>query len=767
MIKIIKNLKPYKMAILTLLVVLVVQAFGDISIPSYMQKIIDTGIQNKGVEHIMPSKVKGDEYREAQIFMNDEEKALWSSSYKKDGENYTLVVKDEKKLNRLDRKLLKPIVLSYQLGHMTVRQFKQTVKEQLGSRAETKAMATSIDDMSISEISNLTKMDIKSFRAKDQSGKVRTYVDMRPMIQSQIASGEMDESMINKSKSDMDKTISSVGDKTLRSMGIAYSTSASKAAGVDIDGVQKTYLWNTAFKMMLVTFLMISAAITASYIASKVGAKIGMTLRREVFEKVMSFSNAEMDRFQTSSLITRATNDIQQVQMTTTIMLRMVFYAPILAVWGIIKVIETGAHMSYVIALGVATVVVIVLILMIIALPKFRIMQELVDALNSVSRSILTGIPVIRAFGRERSAEKRFDKASLDLMKTQLFTNRVMTFMPPILMMLMNLLGIAIVWVASHRINAGNMQVGSMTAFLTYSMMIVMSFMILTVMSILIPRAGVAANRIDEVIRSESSVVDRTDAIDIEDCIGRLEFDNVSFRYEGADEDALSGISFTANPGETTAIIGSTGSGKSTIVNLIPRFFDVTDGCIRLDGRDIRDISMKSLRDQVGLVPQKGTLFSGTIDSNIRFGNEAATPEEVREAADIAQAIEFIEEKEDEFESSIAQGGSNVSGGQKQRLSIARAIVKKPKLLVFDDSFSALDMKTDAKLRRVLAKYEKEATKIIVAQRVGTIIDAEQIIVLDEGEIVGKGRHRDLLRTCETYRQIAESQLSKSELEVE
>lgn len=767
MIKLIRNLKPYKMAVLTLLVVLVVQAFGDISIPSYMQKIIDTGIQNKGIEHIMPSEIKGDEYREAQIFMNDEEKALWSSSYKRDGENYALEVKDEKKLNRLDRKLLKPIVLSYQLGHMTVKQFKNTVKEQLGARPETKAMASRIDDMSISEISNLMKVDIKSFKAKDQSGKAHTYVDMRPMIQSQIASGQMDESKINRSKSDMDKTISSVGDKTLRSMGIAYATSASQEAGVDIDGVQKAYLRHTAFKMMLVTFLMISAAIVASYIASKVGAKIGMTLRREVFEKVMSFSSAEMDRFQTSSLITRATNDIQQVQMTTTFMLRMVLYAPILAIWGIVKVVETGAHMSYVIALGVATVVVIVLTLTIIALPKFRIMQELVDALNSVSRSILTGIPVIRAFGRERSAEKRFDKANLALMKTQLFTNRVMTFMPPILMMLMNLLGVAIVWVASHRINAGSMQVGSMTAFLTYSMMIVMSFMILTVMSILIPRAGVAANRIDEVIRSESSVLDSSDAIYINECSGRLEFDNVSFRYEGSNEDALSGISFTANPGETTAIIGSTGSGKSTIVNLIPRFFDVTAGCITLDGVDIREISMKSLRDQIGLVPQKGILFSGTINSNIRFGNETATPEEVREAAEIAQAFEFIEEKEDKFESAIAQGGSNVSGGQKQRLSIARAIAKRPKILVFDDSFSALDMKTDAKLRRVLAKHEKEATKIIVAQRVGTIIDAEQIIVLDEGEIVGNGRHRDLLRTCETYRQIAESQLSKSELEVE
>lgn len=767
MIKLIKNLKPYKIAVLTLLLVLVVQAFGDISIPSYMQKIIDTGIQNKGIEHIIPSKVTEDEYREAQIFMNDGEKRLWASAYKKDGGTYTLVTKDEKKLSKLDRKLLRPIVLSYQLGHMTVRQFKKTVKEQLSARPETKAIAARIDDMSISEIANLMKVDIKSFKSKNQSGKLHTYVDMRPMIETQIANGQMDKSTINKSKSDMDKTISSVGDRTLKSMGIAYATSASEAAGVNVDRVQKTYLWDTALKMMLVTVVMISAAIVASYIASKVGAKIGMTLRREVFEKVMSFSSAEMDRFQTSSLITRATNDIQQVQMTTTIMLRMVLYAPILAIWGIFKVVETGAHMSYVIAVGVATVVAIVLILMVIALPKFRIMQELVDALNSVSRSILTGIPVIRAFGREQSAERRFDKANADLKKTQLFTNRVMTFMPPLLMMLMNLLGVAIVWVASHRINTGNMQVGSMTAFLTYSMMIVMSFMILTVMSILIPRAGVAANRIDEVISSKSSVIDRNDAIDIEECSGRLEFDNVSFRYEGADAPALSGISFSANPGETTAIIGSTGSGKSTIVNLIPRFFDVTAGCIKLDGRNIRDISMKSLREKIGFVPQKGILFSGTIDSNIKFGNEAATPEEVRKAAEIAQALEFIEEKEDKFESAIAQGGSNVSGGQKQRLSIARAIAKNPKILVFDDSFSALDMKTDAKLRRVLANYEKDATKIIVAQRVGTIIDAEQIIVLDEGEIVGKGRHRDLLRTCEAYRQIAESQLSKDELEVE
>ncbi|ASS38231.1 ABC transporter ATP-binding protein [Mogibacterium pumilum] len=767
MTKLIKNLKPYKLTILILLVVLVIQAFGDISIPGYMQKMIDTGVQNKGIEHILPTKVSETEYSEAQIFMTDSEKESWTDAYKKMGDTYTLVVKDDDKLEKLDSKFLKPIVLSYQLGHMTVKQFKKTVKEQLSARPESKTLAARIDDMSVDEIAKLMKVDIRSFKAKDQNGKEHTYVDMRPMIRARIASGQMDEATISKSKKDMDKTISSVGDRTLKSMGIAYATSAAESAGVNIDKVQKAYLWDIALKMMLVTLVMISAAVIASYIASKIGAKIGMTLRKEVFEKVMSFSNAEMDSFQTSSLITRATNDVQQVQMTTTIMLRMVLYAPVLAAWGIYKVVETGAHMSYVIALGVASAIVLVVILMVIALPKFRIMQELVDALNSVSRSILTGIPVIRAFGRESSAEKRFDKANSNLKKTQLFTNRVMTFMPPLLMLLMNFLGVAIIWVASHRIDTGDMQVGSMTAFLTYSMMIVMSFMILTVMSILIPRAGVAANRIDEVIKSESSVLDRPDAVELKEIMGRLEFDNVYFRYSNAEEDVISGISFTAEPGETTAIIGSTGSGKSTIVNLIPRFFDVTDGSIKLDGRDIRSLSMKSLRSHIGFVPQKGILFSGTIDSNIRFGNEDATPEEIRKAAEVAQALEFIEEKEYGFESAIAQGGSNVSGGQKQRLSIARAIAKNPKILVFDDSFSALDMKTDVKLRKVLAQYEKDATKIIVAQRVGTIMDAEQIIVLDDGEIVGKGRHRELLKTCEVYKQIAESQLSKSELEVE
>ena len=546
--KLIKNLKAYKLAVTVLLITLIIQAFGDISIPSYMQDMIDTGVQNRGVEHILPSKMTADEYIEAQIFMTDSEKESWQGAYEKSGDNYSLKIKGDKKLGNLDDKLLKPIVLTYQLGHMTVKQFKQTAKEQLTTNPRTKAIADRIDDMSVEEIAKLLHMDIKSFEAKDQNGKTHTYIDMRPVIQSMIESGQMDAAKINDSKKRMDETISAVGNRTLKSMGIAYATNAAESAGVNINQIQRSYLWTTGFKMMLMTLVMMIAAALASYIASRVGAGVGKTLRHDIFKKVMSFSNTEMDSFRTSSLITRATNDVQQVQMVTTIMLRMVLYAPVLAVWGIVKVAQTRAQMSYVIAVGVAIVIVFVVTLMIIALPKFRIMQELVDALNSVSRSILTGIPVIRAFGRERSAEARFDKANVDLKRTQLFTNRVMTFMQPIMVLIMNILGVAIIWIASHRINTGDMQVGAMTAFLAYSMMIVMAFMIITVMSIILPRAGVAAGRIDEVINSKSSVLNRKDAVDIRESKGRLEFDNVSFRYANAEDDVVSGISFTAEP---------------------------------------------------------------------------------------------------------------------------------------------------------------------------------------------------------------------------
>ena len=608
-------------------------------------------------------------------------------------------------------------------------------------------------------------MDIRSFRAKDENGRMKTYVDMRSIMGDMIRKGTMDDAQIRKAKRQMQKTIDSVGSETLKAMGIRYAAECNKAAGINVNRMQKSYLWRCGGRMFAMALLMMLAASMVSFFASRVGANVGRDLRRGMFRNVMAYSNAEMDQFSTSSLITRCTNDVQQVQMVSTMMLRMVLYAPIMGVWGIVKVANTHAHMSWVILAGVGAIVFLVLILMALALPKFKIMQTLVDKLNGVSREILTGLPVIRAFGREKTEEERFDRANVELKKTQLFTNRVMTFMQPSMMLVMFSLSVLITWVAAHRINDGTMQVGAMTAFITYSMMIVMAFMMITVMSIILPRAGVAADRIHEVLMTETSIVEKADAEAIETKQGRIEFRHVGFRYPGAEDNVLTDIDFTAEPGQTTAIIGSTGSGKSTMVNLIPRFYDVTEGEILLDGRDIRDLKLASLREEIGFVPQKGILFSGTIASNLRFGRPDATDEEIRRAAEIAQASEFIDEKEEGYDSYIAQGGNNVSGGQKQRLSIARAIAKKPALFVFDDSFSALDMKTDAKLRKVLAEEEKQATKIIVAQRISTILHAEQIIVLDEGRIVGKGTHEELMRSCEVYREIAQSQLSKSELE--
>ena len=563
----------------------------------------------------------------------------------------------------------------------------------------------------------------------------------------------------------INKTVKKIGSQTMRAMGIRYASSAEEAAGVNVDKVQKNYLWASGGRMMLMALLMAMVAVAVSFVASRVGAGVGRDLRLNVFNNVIGYSNAEMDEFQTSSLITRATNDVQQVQMVTTMFLRMVLYAPVLAVWGVIRVYQSHANMSWVIALGIAVIVGIILTLVVVAMPKFKIMQKLVDRLNLVSREILTGLMVVRAFGREKEEEKRFDEANQDLKRTQLFTNRVMTFMMPAMMFVMTGLSILITWVASHRVNEGTLQVGAMTSFITYSMIIISAFMILTAMSIILPRAGVAAERIQEVINTKPSIESPADEKTPERKTGVVSFHNVSFRYPGAEMDALKDITFTAEPGKTIAIIGSTGSGKSTLVNLIPRFYDVTGGSITVDGVDIRERNLQDLRAEIGFVPQNGTLFSGTIASNIRFGCQDATDEEVERAARIAQAEDFIEEKEDRYDSYISQGGSNVSGGQKQRLSIARAIAKNPKILVFDDSFSALDMKTDARLREELAKQEKDAAKIIVAQRVSTILNADQILVLDEGQVVGLGRHEELLDTCEVYRQIAASQLSEKELE--
>lgn len=767
----IRNMKPYKGLICIMLVLLMVQAWADMSLPQYTSDIIDTGIQNKGVEHILPEKIQDDEYQMAQIFMDNGQKTSWQKAYKKtDTEKDGKVIYKRKnlskeKLDKLDKELLTPVVLTYQLGHMQVKQYKEVLVQSMEKNPGSAAMAGQISSMSIEQISKMPGVNIRTFKAEDQNGKTKTYVDARPSVQAMIQSGAMDQNAIHKMKEQNNKIVKKTGDQTLKSMGIAYAADCSKKAGMDMNKIQMDYLWHCGLIMFLMAGLMMVMSVLVSFFASRVGANIGRDLRGQVFSRVMKFSSAEMSKFHTSSLITRATNDIQQVQMVSTMLLRMVLYSPILAVWGIVKVAETKAHMNYVIVGGVMVIVFMVMILMVIAMPKFKVMQKLVDKLNGVSREILTGLQVIRAFGREDVEEARFDQANLELKKTQLFTNRVMTFMRPIMMLIMYTLTVIITWVAAHRIDSGDLQVGAMTAFITYSMIIVISFMIITVMSILLPRAGVAADRIREVIDTEPSINEKEEAKELKVTDGIVEFSHVDFKYPDAEENIITDISFTAKPGETTAIIGSTGCGKSTLVSLLPRFYDVTGGSIKIDGQDIRDVTIKSLRDAIGFVQQKGVLFSGTISSNLKFGNDQASDEVVKSAADTAQASDFIEEKEEGFDSFISQGGSNVSGGQKQRLSIARAIVKDPAIMVFDDSFSALDMKTDAKLRKALDKKVKNTTKIIVAQRVGTILHAEQILVLDEGRIVGRGTHEQLMKSCDEYKQIAESQLSSLELE--
>lgn len=765
--RIFKNLIPYWKTIILIVLLLMVQAYCDLALPQYTSDIIDVGIQNGGVEHITPEKITSKEFKEAQIFMNDDEKELWQSAYAKDGDVYHLNITDEKKLDEIDDKLLTSIVLTYQLGHMSEADFKNTVKETMEKDPQTAPMAEQIDDMSISDIEKLMHTDIDSFKAEDEEGNMATYVDMRPLMEDMIASGQMDDSMVKESRKSMEDTISSTGAETLHSMGVAYAVSCNEAAGLDVDDIQMNYLWSEGLKMFMMALLMLAAAVMVSFLAARVGAGVGRDVRGKVFRNVVGFSNAEMDKFSTASLITRSTNDVQQIQMVTAMMLRIVLYAPIIGLGGVYKVAKTGANMEWIIALAVLVIIGFVGTLVSITMPKFKMMQKLVDALNLVSREILTGLSVIRAFGREQTEEERFDVANQNLKKTQLFTNRVMTFMMPGMMMIMNCLVILIMWVSAHRIDTGDLQVGAMTAFITYSMQIVMAFLMLTMMSIMLPRAGVAADRIDEVIRTHSSIEDPAEPKQITEPKGVLEFTDVCFKYPNAKEDVLHNISFKAEPGKVTAIIGSTGSGKSTLVNLIPRFYDVTTGTITLDGEDIRNLSMKELRQEVGFVPQKGVLFSGTIASNLRFGNKDATDEQIRTAAEIAQAEDFIEEKDEKYDSYISQGGSNVSGGQKQRLAIGRAIAKEPKLFVFDDSFSALDMKTDAKLRKALETKVSDCTEVIVAQRISTILHADQILVLDDGEIVGKGTHEELLANCEVYQQIAKSQLSAKELGIE
>jgi ATP-binding cassette subfamily B protein len=556
---------------------------------------------------------------------------------------------------------------------------------------------------------------------------------------------------------------------TLKSQAtVAYVRAEYEAIGINIGKLQTRYILTVGAKMLGLAFAAMAASILVTFVAARIAAKLGRDLRNDVFCKVLSFSNAQMDRFSTASLITRSTNDIQQIQMMVVMMVRIVIYSPILALGGIIRILNTNTTMTWTLGVGVGAVLSLVIILMVVALPKFKLMQKLVDKVNLVMREILCGLPVIRAFSNENHEKERFDKVNTALTKNSLFVGRVMTFMMPALMLIMNLVAILIVWVGADRINTGTMQVGDIMAFIQYTMQIIMSFLMMTMISIILPRAAISVGRINEVLKEEPTIHDPAEEETIDpNKNGLLEFRNVSFSYPNAEEDVLSDISFIAKPGEVTAIIGSTGSGKSTLVNLIPRFYDVTEGEILINGTDIRNISQYNLRKRLGYVPQKGVLFSGTIESNISFGMPEASTETIKKAARIAQAAEFIEEKPEGYKEPIAQGGSNVSGGQKQRLSIARAIAKNPEIYIFDDSFSALDYKTDSELRKALKKELSHSTVIIVAQRISTIVNADQILVLDNGKIVGKGTHKELLKDCEVYRQIASSQLSKEELAYE
>lgn len=738
-----KNFKGHMPMVFTIIAFLFIQAMCDLSLPDYTASLIDTGINNSGIEYATPEKISEESYQGIAMWMTDKEKSKWESAYKKQSNgNYKLKDKSKENMEKLDKTFSEPILVYSMISQA---QDKKNNNENTGQD-----MSEYMKEIDMDSLDNQAKMDL----AAVQNGT---------MTQEQFMAAHFD--LIRDTVRDkMGSAIDSMGDSLVQSSAISFVKKEYKKIGVDVETKQVSYLWSIGAKMLAMALLMTVSAIIVGFLASKVSASIGKELREKVFNKVLEFSDAEINKFSTASLITRSTNDVQQIQMVCVMLLRMVAYAPILAVGGIIMVIKTHSGMEWIIVVAVAALLCLVAILMALAMPKFKIMQDLVDRVNLVSREILTGIPVIRAFSREKKEEERFDVANKSLTKVMLFTNRVMTFMMPLMMMVMYGITILIEWVASHRIDQGALEVGSMTAFITYTMQIVMSFLMITMVSIMLPRAAVAAERIDDVLDTDVSIKDKKEAKMLDAPKGIVEFKNVDFKYPDGDTNVLEGIDFIAKPGETTAIIGSTGSGKSTVAKLIPRFYDVTEGQITIDGIDVKDLSQKSIRDNIGYVPQKGILFSGTIASNIKYGAENSSDEQMLEAATIAQATEFIDGKEEKYDSPISQGGTNVSGGQKQRLSIARAIAKNPRIYIFDDSFSALDFKTDAALRKALSPKVKESTVIIVAQRISTVLQAKQIIVLDDGKMVGKGTHKELMQNCEVYKQIASSQMSESEL---
>ncbi|MEZ7736004.1 ABC transporter ATP-binding protein [Gemella sanguinis] len=707
--KLLKYLKGFKIAILSLVVVLGVRVVAELALPTYTSNIVDTGIQQSGIEDAVPSKISEKSLNTLELFMSDDEIKQVTENYTKDGDNYILNnVSDETrmKLNNI---------------------FKETMTVVLGAK------------------SNNT--DLNQVAQGVQAGVVSkdTLTDQRKKAISELGNS---------------------ADMMTKQGGISFVKEEYKQVGIDTNEIRTNYLKEVGFMMIIVTLISGIASVISNFIASRVSAKVAYNLREKLYNKVLSFSKEDVDKFSTASLITRSTNDIQQIQNALNMFLFIAFFAPMMAMWGIYKVTQTDTGMTWIIALGVGILALVLAVITFLVMPKFKIMQKLIDKVNLVTRELLTGISVIRVFGREKHEEKRFDKENVILRDNQLFVNRTMSALMPMIMLIMNGISLLIIWIGGKNIDAGSIQVGDMMAFITYTMQIVMSFLFFTFLMMQLPRAEVAAGRINEVLEAPVTVVDGNDLQDdkIKDVKGTLKFENVSFTFDGADSPVLSNISFEAEAGKTTAIIGSTGSGKSTLLHLIPRYFDATEGQITVDGTNIKDISLSKLRDMLGFVPQKGVLFSGTIASNIKFGDENISDEDMYKAAEIAQALEFIEGKEDKFDSEISQGGSNVSGGQKQRLSIARALAKNPKILLFDDSFSALDYKTDVKLRKTLREKMQDTTTIIVAQRIATILNADKIIVMNEGKVVGIGKHQELLKTCPTYLEIAESQLSEEEL---
>ena len=718
MIKLMKYLKKSAGYVALIIALLFLQAYCDLSLPDYTSKIVNIGIQQKGIEDGVPEKIRKTSMDGLELFMSQEDISQLETAYTEDGELYVLKDIDKDTRASLNEILGKPMLM---LGGLTM---------------ENEASGEMLAQMGIPE----------------GADPVEAVAQMP-----EDARAQMTESMGEK--------FQDMPDSMITQAAVSYVQAEYEALGEDIDELQMKYIGEAGLKMILMALLIMAASISVVFLSAKVAASLGHDIRGDIYRKVIGFSSNEYNKFSTASLITRSTNDVQQVQMTMAMMFRIVLYAPIIGIGGVLRVLETDSSMTWILGVGVVLILVIIGLLFSIAMPRFTKLQTLIDRLNLVTREILTGIPVIRAFSREKHEEDRFEDANKVLTKTNLFVNRCMTFMMPSMMLIMNGISVLIVYNGSYAVDAGNMQVGDMMAFIQYAMQIIMAFLMITAMSIMLPRANVAAMRIVEILETENSLKEPEAPVHpSEEIKGTVEFDHVSFAYPDAGENVLTDISFKAEKGQTLAVIGSTGSGKSSLINLIPRFYDVIQGCVKVDGVDVRSMSQKELRDRLGYVPQKGVLFSGTIDSNIRYGKTDISEEQVKKAAMVAQAQDFIEEKPHGYESPVAQGGTNVSGGQKQRLSIARAVAKDPEIFIFDDSFSALDFKTDKALRKALKEHTKNATTIIVAQRISTILNADQILVLDDGKMAGLGTHRELMKNCEVYRQIAMSQLSEEEL---